>query len=113
MCAKLLGYLIVSTDRDFCFAEKKSEKKSSIPLLLELNFETRFCSSWTWIHEVTEAINKTSNPKSSQDTTHSSLKRGIQIFLGMSNKERTIGAINEFLTWYDKQHDTTRNTRLQ
>ena len=62
----------------------------------------KFHSDWNWIMEVVDAINKTQNPRTSGDTTHSSLKREVQVLLGKSIKEAVVQAINQFLIWYNE-----------
>lgn len=70
--------------------------------------DLKFHSDWYWIIKVVEAIYKTQNPRKSEDTTHSTLKRDIQIQLGKLQKERLIKEIDKFLTWYNNEIQTIK-----
>ena len=101
MCAVCLGYVNATpTDKDFNI-HKNSEGKT-----IETNFTNIFTNDWNAIMEVYTKIRKIDIRLPMNGVRDSITPLIIAITTG--NKEAVVHAINQFLIWYNKNHETRK-----
>lgn len=107
-CLEFLDYKCVTpSDKNFRIYEGKN---SVIPSMVDANFNDGFLNNWNWLMEVYDKLMKLPSLGDIKYPETGPLGIFTNIKYNIPDKEKTVHAINQFLTWYNETVTTNSTT---